>query len=80
MFSKSAITLNGFVVECQPGYYGIGCLESCSVNCYSTRCNKVTGHCDSGCNSGWTGDKCDQRNIFCLMCFSCFSLVLNIQL
>lgn len=56
------MTFNGLVVECQPGLYGVGCLDSCSANCYLVRCNKDSGHCDRGCNLGWTGNTCDQRN------------------
>lgn len=54
-------TLYTNVAECLLGIYGKDCLNKCSENCMnSTSCDRFTGHCDGGCNTGWTGDTCDQ--------------------
>ncbi|KAK3801332.1 hypothetical protein RRG08_049098 [Elysia crispata] len=62
--------------ECEPGVYGAGCSELCSVNCAGSNnaCNNVTGTCDVGyhacdrytgdcqsCPAGFMGAKCDQK-------------------
>ena len=45
---------------CLDGFYGDGCLQTCSGNCYlGDVCNKVTGVCPSGCTLGWQGLMCD---------------------
>ncbi|CAC5417493.1 unnamed protein product [Mytilus coruscus] len=46
---------------CQAGTYGNDCLETCSVNCFNQTCNKITGECLLGCNSGWLGFNCTQE-------------------
>lgn len=47
--------------ECDAGFYGVNCSSSCSGNCEDgDPCNKVTGHCDSGCQPGYRNDKCDE--------------------
>ncbi|XP_061166268.1 uncharacterized protein LOC133175166 [Saccostrea echinata] len=46
--------------ECSPGYYGKGCIHECSVNCgVPRRCNRFTGECEGGCQSGWKEKQCD---------------------
>lgn len=47
--------------ECIEGSYGSKCHHQCSGHCLdSVTCNHVTGHCDGGCDKGWTGDLCDK--------------------
>ena len=48
------------LTECPVGLYGANCEEFCSSNCREERvCDKVTGHCEGGCQAGWTQPKCD---------------------
>lgn len=49
------------IIECQNEYYGKDCKNKCSVNCKMTRsCDKITGQCDGGCITGWSGHSCSQ--------------------
>lgn len=46
-------------LACTDGTFGIDCTSTCSGQCVDdSPCNKQTGHCDMGCNPGYT-------NIFC---------------
>ena len=46
-------------VECDFGFYGIGCLQECGSFCKRSRdCHHITGFCTSGCKSGWQGSDC----------------------
>lgn len=59
------------ILECQPGFYGANCGYTCSLNCYymyTNRCDTVSGYCNNGCLSGWTGSRCSQRNFFVFTC------------
>uniref|UniRef100_K1QCV5 Uncharacterized protein n=1 Tax=Magallana gigas TaxID=29159 RepID=K1QCV5_MAGGI len=47
--------------ECPPGWYGVGCTEACSLNCFLSVCHTETGECSSGCNAGYLGDFCNER-------------------
>lgn len=57
-------------VECDDGKYGLGCTEFCG-NCSLIeieeveygKCHHVDGFCKYGCNPGYYGDRCLQRNI-----------------
>ncbi|XP_052793370.1 multiple epidermal growth factor-like domains protein 11 [Mya arenaria] len=42
--------------ECQSGFYG-DCSQKCG-NCKFQACNKVNGHCEEGCDVGFTGERC----------------------
>lgn len=45
--------------ECTEGWYGVNCSQTCSRHCRdSTKCNHVTGQCEKGCDTGWTGSLC----------------------
>lgn len=45
--------------ECKEGLYGINCSQQCVGHCRAgATCNHVTGHCDKGCDDGWTGVMC----------------------
>lgn len=47
--------------ECHPGTYGPNCAHKCSGHCLNnSTCNRTTGNCDMGCDSGYTGDPCDK--------------------
>ena len=46
-------------IECPLGLYGDSCYKYCSINCMvSADCDRVTGRCTHGCQSGWEGDRC----------------------
>lgn len=50
-------------IECREGLYGERCSQLCSGNCKDNKtCNHVTGQCDEGCTTGWTGAMCDKGN------------------
>lgn len=49
------------VTECDNGTFGHNCVHNCSVNCLKhSPCNKENGHCDGGCNPGYTNDNCSK--------------------
>lgn len=49
------------VIECSDGTYGYNCENNCSGHCMNnTLCNKQTGHCDGGCNPGYTNAACSK--------------------
>lgn len=46
-------------LACKKGWYGVNCSQQCMGHCRdNTVCNHVTGHCDKGCDAGWTGIFC----------------------
>ena len=38
--------------------FGNNCEKDC--HCLDQECGRVSGHCASGCQAGWTGDDCQQ--------------------
>lgn len=51
--------------ECIEGRYGSKCLQQCPGHCRdNVTCNQVTGQCDGGCDTGWTGALCDKGSFF----------------
>ncbi|XP_071088253.1 receptor-type tyrosine-protein phosphatase epsilon-like isoform X3 [Haliotis cracherodii] len=60
------------VTRCKPGWMGIDCVEACETHRYGPNCDKAcasrhcvgnsscntTGHCETGCETGWTLDDC----------------------
>ena len=72
MFSKTTIFSKAsyhllFYVVCDDGTYGSNCFHNCSRNCLDdSPCNKETGHCESGCNPGYTSALCNQGNFIFL--------------
>lgn len=57
---------------CGSGYWGDGCINYCGYCAVITsdgvqpepynnrQCDPSTGNCDSGCQAGYTGDRCDE--------------------
>lgn len=49
------------VTECRDGTYGYNYVNNCSGHCLkNTPCNKQTGHCDTGCDPGYTNRDCSK--------------------
>ena len=50
------------LTDCNPGYYGGGCGETCSEHCAGDQdfCDHVNGTCDLGCDPGYQGYYCIQ--------------------
>ncbi|XP_067671474.1 uncharacterized protein [Haliotis asinina] len=48
------------VLVCNDYWFGAQCEETCRCRDPMEICNKVTGHCNSGCASGYVGDDCQQ--------------------
>ncbi|KAL4230214.1 hypothetical protein ACF0H5_010599 [Mactra antiquata] len=46
---------------CDNGTYGINCTEQCGRCLNNEPCNKTSGECESGCQSGWTGAMCRNK-------------------
>lgn len=51
--------LNLCYAECQPGTFGTNCSTTCKGYCRDP-CNHISGMCDSGCQDGWLGPRCNQ--------------------
>lgn len=48
--------------ECDGETYGNDCNTNCSGHCLNNSpCNIQTGHCDKGCNSGYTNINCNEE-------------------
>ena len=45
--------------DCHYGTFGNKCENNCHCLDQAT-CDKLSGHCASGCQAGWTGDDCQQ--------------------
>eukprot|EP00105_Crassostrea_gigas_P002395 XP_011414907.2 PREDICTED: receptor-type tyrosine-protein phosphatase epsilon-like [Crassostrea gigas] len=49
------------IFGCVIGMFGKGCNNQCSGNCLdNVPCNLTTGHCDSGCDSGYVEPFCNK--------------------
>ena len=49
------------LTECDVGLYGTNCERFCNHNCKKPGiCEKVTGECEGGCQTGWKNVQCDQ--------------------
>nr|XP_022309509.1 platelet endothelial aggregation receptor 1-like isoform X2 [Crassostrea virginica] len=52
--------------DCPEGLFGRNCSQNCSMTCGDPgRCDIMTGHCNGGCQVGWTGAKCEKA--FCCL-------------
>ena len=50
-----------FYIECSVGFYGVNCLQNCSMACgIPGNCDRITGYCHGGCQRGWTGVRCEE--------------------
>ena len=48
-------------LDCPEGLYGSKCSQNCSMTCGDPgRCDIMTGHCNGGCQVGWTGAMCEK--------------------
>lgn len=55
------VSISITIVECVDGTYGYNCDKNCSSHCLNNfPCNKQTGHCNEGCNPGYTNDNCSK--------------------
>ena len=63
-----------FFLECPIGSYGANCLDNCSLTCgHPGKCDRVTSHCNGGCQIGWAGVRCEEgigrkNNFFLFQC------------
>lgn len=75
------------MTECKEGWYGVNCKQQCERHCRDgATCNQVTGHCDRGCEAGWTGDMCDKGftrifniTLYILLLFLCVYKLCHIK-
>ena len=49
---------------CQPGYFGIDCLEQCGECKDDLYCPFIDGICQHGCNKGYRGQTCQQGQLY----------------
>ena len=55
IFAVVVLKYTHFFLECNNGTFGFGCTNNCSSNCINDLpCNKNTGHCNDGCQPGYT--------------------------
>lgn len=58
-------------IGCEIGKYGKGCSNLCSGQCLqNVTCNPITGHCDSGCASGYVEPFCSKGMCVIIACLS----------
>ncbi|KYQ89454.1 EGF-like domain-containing protein [Tieghemostelium lacteum] len=53
----SEITLK----NCEQGWWGKNCQNTCPDNCLNDNCDSLSGACTSGCEDGWWGSICTYR-------------------
>ena len=60
-----------FLQGCPQGVFGDDCMENCSLHCkIPMECDRVTGRCFNGCQSGWGDPTCNTSiSEFLLFCF-----------
>lgn len=50
-----------FDTECNDGTFGYDCTNNCSGHCLdNSPCNKQIGHCNLGCDPGYTNGDCSK--------------------
>lgn len=65
-FKSSKYEKVNFFLECPKGTYVPGCTHNCSGRCLNgASCNRTTGKCDQGCESGYTGTFCEKSMSHC---------------
>lgn len=61
MLNNTCIFIPIPITECELGTFGYDCMNNCSDHCLNNSpCNKETGHCDGGCNLGYTNGDCNE--------------------
>lgn len=48
-------------LECVDGYYNVSCTGKCGHCLYEELCNKVNGHCPSGCTPNFQAPLCQGK-------------------
>jgi len=59
----SLVAFDPAATGCDDGHFGVFCDGIC--HCKSGSCDKRTGHCPSGCATGWSGDNCQTGRCHC---------------
>lgn len=54
------------IVECDRGWYGIGCNETRGHCRNESQCSNVNGTCLLGCDAGFKGDRCKICEYTCI--------------
>ena len=52
-----------FTTDCTNKTYGYRCEKTCGHCKSGDLCHRFNGSCLTGCEDGWTGDKCDQGDL-----------------
>ena len=61
LFMIQTISIS-FLSACLVGFYGVNCLQNCSMTCgIPGNCDRITGYCNGGCQRGWAGDRCEGK-------------------
>ena len=61
LFPMSQTPAIVFLSECSVGFYGVNCLQNCSMTCgIPGNCDRITGYCNDGCQRGWAGVSCEE--------------------
>jgi hypothetical protein len=50
--------------NCRAGYWGSDCNVACGACKDNAACDKNTGKCPKGCETGWNGANCDSAECF----------------
>ena len=63
--------LNYFLQGCPRGVFGDDCINNCSLHCkVPMECDRDTGRCFDGCQSGWGDPTCNTgTSLLLLYCF-----------
>ena len=51
------------MLECDEGYYGVGCKQICGYCTEISHCDHATGHCTEGCKDWFQGITCHRGRI-----------------
>lgn len=65
------------LAACDDGTYGTDCAWRCGWCKDYMACDKVTGQCPAGCQTGWTGSMCTQSRL--LRYKTCFFKMFDFQ-
>lgn len=59
---------NIYILECPPGYYGIGCDTKCGKCAGNETCDGISGVCPKDCLGNWQEPKCNGKESLNLTC------------